>query len=62
VNCSYLQQIWAGPLTGYRQALLLVNRGPGRVSITAYWDDIGIPPNSVAEARDLWEVLSIQIL
>ncbi|KAB1224186.1 Alpha-galactosidase [Morella rubra] len=48
-------EVWAGPLTGYRVALLLVNRGPWRVSITADWDDIGIPPNSVAEARDLWE-------
>ncbi|KAB1224160.1 Alpha-galactosidase [Morella rubra] len=48
-------EVWAGPLTGYRVALLLVNRGPWRVSITADWDDIGIPPNSVTEARDLWE-------
>lgn len=59
VICSHLQQVWAGPLTGYRFALLLVNRGPWRVSITAHWDDIGIPPDSFAEARDLWEVLSI---
>lgn len=56
-----LNQVWAGPLTGYRVALLLVNRGPWRVSITADWDDIGIPPNSVAEARDLWEVPSVWI-
>jgi hypothetical protein len=56
VICSYLQQVWAGPLSGYRVALLLVNRGPRRLPITALWDDIGIPPNSVVEARDLWEV------
>ncbi|XP_042962153.1 alpha-galactosidase 1 isoform X3 [Carya illinoinensis] len=48
-------EVWAGPLKGYRVALLLVNRGPRRISITAHWDDIGIPPNSVAEARDIWE-------
>ncbi|CAH8308883.1 unnamed protein product [Eruca vesicaria subsp. sativa] len=48
-------QIWAGPLSGYRVALLLLNRGPTRLSITAFWDDIEIPPNSIVEARDLWE-------
>ncbi|XP_010546255.1 PREDICTED: alpha-galactosidase 1 isoform X2 [Tarenaya hassleriana] len=48
-------EIWAGPLSGYRVALLLVNRGPLRSAITAHWDDIGIPANSIVEARDLWE-------
>ncbi|GAY47495.1 hypothetical protein CUMW_104890 [Citrus unshiu] len=49
------QEVWAGPLSGYRIALLLVNRGPWRYAVTAKWEDIGIPPNSVVEARDLWE-------
>ncbi|GMY18570.1 alpha-galactosidase 1-like [Fagus crenata] len=48
-------EVWAGPLTGYRIALLLFNRGSGPALVTAHWDDIGIPPNSVVEARDLWE-------
>ncbi|GMG98943.1 hypothetical protein Nepgr_000783 [Nepenthes gracilis] len=39
-----------------RVALLLVFKGPRRTSITASWEDIGIPPNIFAEARDLWEV------
>jgi len=52
----YYEQIWAGPLSGYRVALVLLNRGPQRYEITANWDDIGIPPNSVVIARDLWEV------
>ncbi|KAG5608609.1 hypothetical protein H5410_019890 [Solanum commersonii] len=51
----YYEQIWAGPLSGYRVALVLLNRGPQRYEITANWDDIGIPPNSVVIARDLWE-------
>ncbi|KAL8138068.1 hypothetical protein V2J09_004069 [Rumex salicifolius] len=49
------QEIWAGPLSGYRVALLLVNRGPWSSEVTANWDDIGIPPNSIVEARDLWQ-------
>ncbi|KAF2312324.1 hypothetical protein GH714_034213 [Hevea brasiliensis] len=48
-------QIWAGPLTGYRVVALLLNRGPWRSSITANWDDIGIPPKSSVQARDVWE-------
>lgn len=48
-------EIWAGPLSSYRVALVLVNRSRSRNPITAQWDDIGIPPNSVVEARDLWE-------
>ncbi|KAJ0037621.1 hypothetical protein Pint_21937 [Pistacia integerrima] len=54
------QEIWAGPLSNYRVALLLVNRGPIRYSITANWDDIGIPEKSVVEARDLWEHMTLK--
>ncbi|GAU41021.1 hypothetical protein TSUD_178610 [Trifolium subterraneum] len=49
-------EIWAGPLSGYRVAVVLLNRGPQQsLAITANWDDIGIPPKTVVEARDLWE-------
>ncbi|KAE9457221.1 hypothetical protein C3L33_10877, partial [Rhododendron williamsianum] len=48
-------EIWAGPLSNYRVALVLLNRSLLPHPITAQWDDIGIPPNSVVEARDLWE-------
>ncbi|KMT17947.1 hypothetical protein BVRB_2g034670 [Beta vulgaris subsp. vulgaris] len=48
-------EVWAGPLTNYRVALLLVNRGTIRAPITAHWDDIGLPMDSIVEARDLWE-------
>ncbi|GAB2284972.1 Alpha-galactosidase 1 [Dionaea muscipula] len=48
-------EVWAGPLSGYRVALLLVNRGSTLPdNITAHWDDIGIPPKSVVRARDIW--------
>lgn len=49
-------EIWAGPLSGYRVAVLLVNRGSSmRNPITAQWDDIGLPPNTRVIARDLWK-------
>nr|AFB73771.1 alpha-galactosidase [Chimonanthus praecox] len=48
-------EVWAGPLSNYRVALLLVNRGPWPSPVTAHWDDIGLPMETVVEARDLWK-------
>ncbi|KAK4403210.1 Alpha-galactosidase 1 [Sesamum angolense] len=48
-------EVWAGPLSHYRVAILLLNRGSWRTSITAHWDDIGIPSDTSVIARDLWE-------
>ncbi|XP_050234856.1 alpha-galactosidase 1-like isoform X1 [Mercurialis annua] len=54
-SVNLVNQIWAGPLSGYRVVVLLLNRGPSPNSITAEWEDIGLPSNTVVEARDLWE-------
>ncbi|EHA8588670.1 alpha-galactosidase 1 [Cocos nucifera] len=48
-------EIWAGSLSGYRTAIVLLNRSLQPSPITADWDDIGIPPKTVVEARDLWK-------
>ncbi|KAJ7969431.1 Alpha-galactosidase [Quillaja saponaria] len=48
-------EVWAAPLSKYRVVILLLNRESSQATITAYWDDIGIPQNSIVEARDLWE-------
>lgn len=55
-------EVWAGPLSGYRVALVLLNRGPWRNAVTAQWDDIGIPPNSKVQARDLWEHTTLKTI
>lgn len=49
------QEIWSAPLSGYKIAVVLLNRGPVRYSTTARWDDIGLDPKTVVQARDLWE-------
>ncbi|KAM3281382.1 hypothetical protein P3S67_028403 [Capsicum chacoense] len=49
------RQVWAGPPSDNRLAIVLLNRSPQRYEITANWDDIGIPPNSIVMERDLWE-------
>ncbi|KAF6994721.1 hypothetical protein CFC21_011353, partial [Triticum aestivum] len=47
--------IWAAPLTGYRTAVLLLNRhAKDEAQITAHWDDIGLPAGTAVDARDLW--------
>ncbi|KAL8157746.1 hypothetical protein AgCh_002449 [Apium graveolens] len=48
-------EVWAGPLSGYRVAIVLLNRSISPVNITAHWDDIGLPPNTKVIARDLWK-------
>ncbi|KAM0878991.1 hypothetical protein ACQ4PT_034528 [Festuca glaucescens] len=51
------QELWAAPLTGYRMAVLLVNRhAKDDAEITVHWDDIGLPAGTTVEARDLWLV------
>ncbi|KAL6883499.1 hypothetical protein ACP4OV_010913 [Aristida adscensionis] len=48
-------EIWAAPLSGYRTAVLLLNRhATDAAAIAAHWDDLGIPAGTAVEARDLW--------
>jgi hypothetical protein len=48
-------EIWAGPLSGGSQAVVLLNRADnGSESITVKWNDIGFPADHPASVRDLW--------
>ncbi|XP_042440111.1 alpha-galactosidase-like [Zingiber officinale] len=47
-------QVWAGPLSGGRVAVVLWNRGGSPATITVSWSDVGLMPFTVATARDLW--------
>lgn len=51
------QEIWAGPLSGYRVVVVLLNRGknPEPAPTIANWDDIGIPPKTEVQVRDVWK-------
>jgi len=57
-KCLMIQEeleIWAGPLTGGSQAVVLLNRGDGdSQQITVKWSDIGFPSDHSAFIRDLW--------
>jgi len=48
-------EVWAGPLSGGSQAVLLLNRADsGSEPITVKWTDIGFPAEKAATVRDLW--------
>ncbi|KAK8956501.1 Alpha-galactosidase [Platanthera zijinensis] len=49
-------EIWSGPLSGGKVAVVLWNRGLAPASITLHWADIGLKSTSV-HARDLWEAV-----
>ncbi|KAF5445300.1 hypothetical protein F2P56_034361 [Juglans regia] len=48
-------EVWAGPLSDGKIAVVLWNRGPTEATVTAYWSDIGLESATVVSARDLWE-------
>ncbi|KAG6741165.1 hypothetical protein POTOM_056654 [Populus tomentosa] len=47
-------EVWAGPLSNTKIAVVLWNRGSSRATVTAYWSDIGLDPTTTVNARDLW--------
>ena len=60
VNGEYLTvkpelEVWAGPLFGGSQVVVLLNGGDsGSSEITVQWTDIGFPDDRSAAVRDLW--------
>ncbi|KAI4351953.1 hypothetical protein L6164_006251 [Bauhinia variegata] len=47
-------EVWAGPLSGGRTAVVLWNRSAWRATVIASWSDLGLKQDSVVNARDLW--------
>jgi alpha-galactosidase len=52
-------QVWAGPLSDNRLAVVLWNRSSSKAIVTASWSDLGLEPGTSIDARDLWEVRDI---
>ncbi|XP_018827045.2 alpha-galactosidase-like [Juglans regia] len=47
-------EVWAGPLSNKKVAVVLWNKGPSKATVTAYWSDISLESTTVVSARDLW--------
>ncbi|RHN52890.1 Alpha-galactosidase [Medicago truncatula] len=48
-------EVWAGPLTNNKVAVILWNRSSSNATVTASWLDIGLKSETIVDARDLWE-------
>ncbi|KAG5558117.1 hypothetical protein RHGRI_008137 [Rhododendron griersonianum] len=48
-------QVWAGPLTGHRIAVVLWNRCSKAATITAAWGALGLESSTSVSVRDLWK-------
>ncbi|XP_054785125.1 alpha-galactosidase-like [Prosopis cineraria] len=48
-------EVWAGPLSDNRVAVILWNRSSSKANVTASWSDVGLESEKVVDARDLWE-------
>lgn len=47
-------EVWAGDLSGGRIAVVLLNRSPEPMAITAVWADLGLPASASMSVRDTW--------
>ncbi|KAI5082671.1 hypothetical protein GOP47_0002414 [Adiantum capillus-veneris] len=54
-NQSGNLEVWAGPLSGKRVAVVLWNKGSSTSLITVQWTDIGLSPSTNMKPRDLWQ-------
>ncbi|GLJ09288.1 hypothetical protein SUGI_0105700 [Cryptomeria japonica] len=48
-------EVWAGPLSNNRVAVILWNRSETRAMITALWQKIGLQPGEEVTVRNLWK-------
>ncbi|CAI0441906.1 unnamed protein product [Linum tenue] len=47
-------EVWAGPLSQKRVAVVLWNRGSSPAKVAANFSDIGVPSFALVDVRDLW--------
>eukprot|EP00928_Gymnodinium_smaydae_P068698 TRINITY_DN51920_c0_g1_i1.p1 TRINITY_DN51920_c0_g1~~TRINITY_DN51920_c0_g1_i1.p1 ORF type:complete len:166 (-),score=2.86 TRINITY_DN51920_c0_g1_i1:17-445(-) len=48
-------EVWAGPLSNNRVAVVLWNKSNSRATITAKWEDIGLNPSTVVRVMNVWK-------
>ncbi|KAL5231800.1 hypothetical protein ABZP36_030576 [Zizania latifolia] len=47
-------EVWAGPLSNNRKAVVLWNRQSYQATITAHWSNLGLAASIAVTVRDLW--------
>lgn len=56
VTIKFGVQVWAGPLSGQRLAVVLWNRHSEAGNITANWNVLGLESSISVSVKDLWKV------
>ncbi|CAJ2628300.1 unnamed protein product [Trifolium pratense] len=46
-------EVWVGPLSNNKVAVILWNRSSSNATVIASWSDIGLKPGTIVDARDL---------
>lgn len=49
------REVWAKPLEGGGQAVILFNRGPEAAPISVSWHELGLADEAKLQVRDLWQ-------
>ncbi|CAN1769881.1 unnamed protein product [Linum perenne] len=55
-------EVWAGPLSRDRVAIVMWNRGSSKATITVQWSDLELNTSAVVDVRDLWAHSTIHLV
>jgi len=55
-------EVWAGPLSRDRVAVVMWNRGSSKATITVQWSDLELNTSAVVDVRDLWAHSTIHLV
>ncbi|CAN1769880.1 unnamed protein product [Linum perenne] len=55
-------EVWAGPLSRDRVAIVMWNRGSSKATITVQWSDLELNTSAVVDVRDLWAVSNLTMI
>ncbi|CAN1275266.1 unnamed protein product [Linum perenne] len=55
-------EVWAGPLSRDRVAIVMWNRGSSKATITVQWSDLELNTSAVVDVRDLWAVSHLTMI
>ena len=62
VNITGDSEVWSAPLSDGAFAVILLNRADTAASITAWWEDLPLDPNTAAAVRDLWQQQTVGVM
>ena len=62
INVTGDSEVWSAPLSDNAFAVVLLNRADTAATITAWWADLPLDPNTAAAVRDLWQHQTVGVM